>query len=85
MIISQRALDVRLSRAGLAVILRGRKESNHPEAADVRTAAAVPLPPRAGKWRKSSFHCTDVKLTIRLGFVKRAPCLPDVSMRYYLV
>ena len=28
---------------------------------------------------------TDVKLTIRLGFVKRAPCLPDVSMRYYLV
>ena len=49
MIISQRALDVRLSRAGLAVILRGRKESDHPEATDVWAAAAVPLPTRAGE------------------------------------
>ena len=42
--------DVRVPRAGLAVALGGREESvAHPEAADVRAAAAVPLPTRAGE------------------------------------
>ena len=42
--------DVRVPRAGLAVAVGGREESvDHPEAADVRAAASVPLPTCAGE------------------------------------